>query len=134
MDSAYVWPVPANTWGFFSMLYFLRTVAMSDTLHFHIDAEKQIAAVQAIRRPPETINYMGRKVQAIRFDLRFTPTSKEKRPWKTDLFTNRLTQPNSSLTIWLTDDHARLPAQITFHQSPFDLMMVLDSVESQKSH
>jgi len=130
LEDAAHWPIPADCYHYFSMIYFLRTAAWSqlDGLRLHLDAEYVISAVDVALQPePETITVPAGKFSVRRLVLIFTPISNKARPWKTDLLTNRLAKPGSVVTFWFSDDEARLPVKIAYGNSTVNTVIVLTS-------
>ena len=114
------WFLPTACYDYFSMLYFLRAQPWeeSDTLRFFLDSEYLISRVEAVVLPETKILKVPcGKFKTIKIQLTFKSTTKEKRPWKTDIITNRLAKPGSKLDIWLSDDERRLPLKISYFQS-----------------
>ncbi|MBN2010975.1 DUF3108 domain-containing protein [candidate division KSB1 bacterium] len=130
IDSTQSWAIPADTRDFFSMLYFLRATEWDDTLRFHVDAERLLSQANAVHNGTELIKCCDEKMEVERIDMSFDALTDEERPWDTDLLTNRLSQPNSTMTIRISTDDRRLPVKFEFHQSPFDLVMTLKAYKT----
>ncbi len=126
-DSVETWNIPSDTYGFFSMLYLIRSLQHVDSLKFHVEAEQKISIAHLQRCESEYIRFQDKKRMTDCYTLRYEPYAQMKRSWKTDLLTNRLTQPHSKMSIWITRDSHRIPLRIKFHQEPFDLLMTLRS-------
>ncbi|MFZ5517809.1 MAG: DUF3108 domain-containing protein [Candidatus Zhuqueibacterota bacterium] len=124
------WPIPADCYHYFSMLYFFRTIAWDqvDLQRLHLDSEYIISAVDVSLQPePELTTTPAGQFSTRRLELAFTPQSDEARPWKTDLLTNRLAKPGSEVTFWFSDDEARLPVKISYGNSAVKTVIVLTS-------
>jgi hypothetical protein len=114
------WFLPSPCYDYFSMLYFLRSYPWEkhDTLSFFLDSEYLISKVEAILlQESEILKVPCGKFSTIKIQLNFKSTTKVKRPWKTDILTNRLAKPGSKLNIWLSNDRQRLPLKIFYLQS-----------------
>ena len=114
------WSLPSPCFDYFSMLYFLRAQPWeeNDTLRFFLDSEYLISEVEAVLQPEnEILNVPCGKFSTLKIQLSFQSTTKEERPWKTDIITNRLAKPGSKLNIWFSDDEHRLPLKISYYQS-----------------
>ena len=121
------WSIPDSCYSFFSMLYFLRnqTYLKNDTIQFYLDSENLPSEGRAVFTEKKIISIPAGKFKAIEVHLQFEPLTSISRPWKTDLLTNRLANPNSKITIWFSDDKHRLPLIIKFEQKGFDVKLVL---------
>lgn len=121
------WSIPDSCHHFFSMLYFLRNQALKpgDSLVFNLDAENLPSRGKAIIGEKQELTVPAGKFQAIEMNIKFKRLSSKPRPWKTDLLTNRLANPDSEIKIWLSDDHYRLPLKVQFKQIDFDVKLVL---------
>jgi len=125
-DSTY-WSIPDLCYSFFSMLYFLRrqNFVEDDTIKFNLDSENLPSEGTATFANKKVISTPAGRFKAIEIKLSFKPLISVRRPWKTDLITNRMANPNSKMKIWLSDDEYRLPLIIQFNQKRSKVKLVL---------
>ena len=124
------WFIPSDCYDYFSMLYFLRTLSPQqlEFFRFFLDSEYLISEVEvALKSENEILNVPAGQFKTTRVEITFTPWSKEKRPWKTDLLTNRLAKPGSVVTMWFSEDDFRLPLKISYGNSIVKTFIVLNS-------
>ena len=121
------WNIPDSCYSFFSMLYFLRNqyFLIGDTIKFNLDSENLASTCKATLANSKIISTPAGKFKAIEVKLSFKPLTTSPRPWKTDLMTNRMANPNSKMSIWLSDDQSRLPLIIQFSQKRSKVKLVL---------
>ena len=120
VDDTFQYDVPEPCYDYFSMLYFLRfgVADTSSMVNFYLDGEFVISHVKAVfSRDTREIEVSGGKFTATEVKLEFSSYRKEKRPWKTDLLTNRLTKSGSEVLIFLSADARRLPLKIIYRNS-----------------
>ncbi|MEE4312148.1 MAG: DUF3108 domain-containing protein [candidate division KSB1 bacterium] len=123
------WAIPDSCHNFFSMFYLLRELEIdaSDTIRFHLDSESEISRAAVNYTGTQTISCKLGNLPARGYHIHFEPMNTTKRPWKTDLITNRLAQQDSEMVIWLSDDNRRIPLYIHFIQRSFDIKLRLQS-------
>lgn len=124
------WDIPQDCYDYFSMLYFFRTLS-SHQLHarrFFLDSEYLISEVKAVQKSEgELVTVPAGQFSTIRLELFFSQQTREERPWKTDILTNRLAKPGSVVTIWFSDDDSRLPVKISYGNSLLKTSIELNS-------
>ncbi len=131
------WFIPADCYDYFSMLYFLRSRQLKpgDSISFHLDSEFLISKVDAkVLYDHDVIQIPAGKFQSIKLYMKFSAVTREPRPWKTDLLTNRLAAPGSEIIIWFSDDENRLPLKIAYYQSKIKTQLILDSFSRGQQH
>ncbi len=135
MSDSIFWAIPTPCLNFFSMLYFLRNQRYDygDTLWFHMDSENLPSLSSATIVDRKEISTPAGKFPAEGVQLIFTALGTSTRPWKTDLLTNRLANPGSIMTIWLSTDERRLPVRIEFMQKQFNVRLVLLKAGNDRS-
>lgn len=122
------WDIPPASLGFFSMVYFLRKQRFSeqDTISFNLDSEnlpsRGSAYIIGRKKIPTSLGAMD----ALKVGLSFEPLTREERPWKTDLLTNRLANPYAKISFWFSDDDLRLPLIIEFEQKHSKAKLILE--------
>ncbi len=135
-DDSLSWAIPSPCYDYFTMLYFLRSLTLNggEKLSFYLDAEWLISRVEAeVNFEIENIKVPAGTFTARRLNLIFLPLTAAKRPWKTDLLTNRLAAPGSKLTLWLSSDARKIPIKITYHNSMIKTELLLYSTEFKES-
>lgn len=136
INDSLFWSIPNPCYDYFSMLYFIRSQPWEkgDTLNFFLDSEYLISKVKAFVMPENKILKLPcGKFKTIKIQMKFQLLTKKKRPWKTDIITNRLAKPGSKLNIWLSDDELRLPLKISYFQSLVNTKIILNSFSRRNS-
>ncbi len=124
------WDIPHNCYDYFTMLYFLRTLSLDKfhSLRFSLDSEYLISEVTvSLKSEGELVTVPAGQFNTVRLELSFTQQTKEYRPWKTDILTNRLAKPGSLVTIWFSHDDLRLPVKISYGNSLIKTSIELNS-------
>ncbi len=120
VDSCFNYEIPAPCFDYFSMLYFLRFSGWDSTAQkkIYLDGEFIVSQVR-VEFLPDTVSVKipAGEFSAIKVHLLFKSINKQKRPWKTDLLTNRLTKSGSDVIIFLSADAKRLPLKIVYRNS-----------------
>ena len=130
INDSLFWSIPNPCYDYFSMLYFIRSQPWDrgDTLNFFLDSEYLISKVKAFVLPENKILKVPcGKFKTIKIQMKFQLLTEKKRPWKTDIISNRLAKPGSKLNIWLSDDELRLPLKISYFQTLANTKIVLNS-------
>lgn len=123
------WPAPQETRDILSLVYHLRTrpLARGEKRVYVLDGEGLTWRVTAENLGPEKVDVPAGKYTAHKILLRTVgATSPGWRAWKTDILTNRLAGATSGLFIWISTSEGRVPVQMVFPSSPFDLRMTLE--------
>lgn len=122
------WQAPRGTKDILSLVYHLRTFPLpeGETRAYTLDGEGLTWELTAENIGREEVNTPAGKAVADRVVLRFAASSSNKwRAWKTDILTNRLSGAATGVTIWFSVAGDRVPMQMIFPASPFDLRMIL---------
>jgi len=127
--------IPYPCFDYFSMLYFIRSSPLNkgDTLNFYLDSEYLISRVEVVVESKEKeIKLACGQFRALQLKVKFDSITKGKRPWKTDLLTNRLAAPGSALTIWISLDKNRLPLMICYRHSLINTKIILNDFKLEE--
>ncbi len=130
-----LWPIKNNCMDIFSMLYHLRTMDLSpgDSLIYILDIESHVWKLTGTIREGEKINGPFQELRIRQVDFSFTPGLPVKdRTWKTDLFTNRISQPGTKLTVCLGPPPEKLPVFLKFETNKTSVEMLLDKYSLKK--
>ncbi|NOZ61926.1 MAG: DUF3108 domain-containing protein [Calditrichaeota bacterium] len=120
VDDTFHYAVPEPCFDYFSMLYFLRFSVpdSSQTTRLFLDGEFIVSEVIVASLPDTVrISVPAGKFAATQMKLEFVKRNNQKRPWKTDLLTNRLTKSGSNVSVYFSADSRRLPLKITYRNS-----------------
>lgn len=112
------WTIPDSCFSFLSMLYALRKQDFSKNkiMEFNIDSENLPVAGKATFAGEETIAVPAGKFPATKVILECRRLNTRYRPWRTDLLTNRMANPEAQTILWFSNDKRRLPLVIEFQQ------------------
>ncbi len=117
-----------------SLLYNLRTMKVEpgDSLEFILDVENEFWKMNGVVRQTENVkgDFSYLPVLMYTFEFSSFPDYK-RRPWKTDLFTNRIAGPDSKLLIILSNDDQKLPLYLEFGGQGGSVQMRLERVRKQ---
>jgi len=134
-DNGLQWPVKKNCNDILALLYQIRTrkLAPGDTLSYILDIESHVWKVKGAVHKGEKIKGPFQELDIRQINFVFTPELPIiKRKWKTDLFTNRISNPNTKLTICLGPPPENLPVYIKFGSKDTSVEMLLKNVSLKK--
>ncbi|MBN2413851.1 DUF3108 domain-containing protein [candidate division KSB1 bacterium] len=134
-DNGLQWPIKNNCMDLFSMLYHLRTreLAPGDSLIYILDIESHVWKLTGKVREGEKVKGPFQDLNIRQVDFSFTPELPVKdRTWKTDLFTNRISQPDTKLTVCLGPPPEKLPVFLKFETKKTSVEMLLDEYSLKK--
>ena len=118
IDSTYRYEIPEKCFDYFSLLYFLRFGDVHDSAEVFLDGEAIVSKVFVTVSPDtHVVSVPAGDFQAYQMRIHISKNDKKKRPWKTDLLTNRLTKPGSDITIFFSADSRRLPLKVIYRNS-----------------
>jgi len=120
IDSARVWSIPSDCHNFFSMLYRIRRFDFErgDSLVLNLDVETLLWRVTIRREAFEALSTPEGKFDAIKLACDFEPLNPDyKRPWKTDVLTNRIARADATGYIWISRDAPRVLLKIDYQFS-----------------
>ncbi len=123
------WQAPMGTRDILSLVYHLRMYPLvpGEKRAYILDGEGLVWRLTAENLGPEHVRGPAGSCTADKVLLRFIGTpSPGWRAWKTDILTNRLSSASSGIFIWFSVGEARVPVQMLFLASPFDLRMTLE--------
>lgn len=125
------WEAPAGTRDILSLAYHLRTfpLAPKEKRTYTLDGEGLTWEVTVERIGQEEVETAAGKCRADKVLLRTKSPPARWRAWKTDILTNRLSGMGSGVVIWFSTAGTRVPVQMLFPASPFDLRMSLEWCE-----
>ncbi|MBC7188450.1 MAG: DUF3108 domain-containing protein [Calditrichaeota bacterium] len=125
------WEAPAGTRDILSLVYHLRTfpLAPKEKRTYTLDGEGLTWEVSVERIGQEEVETAAGTCRADKVLLRTKSPSSRWRAWKTDILTNRLSGMGSGVLIWFSTAGTRVPVQMLFPASPFDLRMSLERCE-----
>jgi hypothetical protein len=126
------WEAPAGTRDIFSLVYHLRKfpLAVGEKRAYALDGEGLAWELTAEHLGREEVSTSAGTCVADKVMLRFSARSRTKwRAWKTDILTNRLSGAATGVVIWFSAAGDRVPMQMVFPSSPFDLRMSLTRCE-----
>lgn len=131
-DDSVRWSIPRDCFDYFSMLYFYREnlFEANDRAEYYLDSEFLISKIRMTALPErELIEVPAGSFPSFKLEIQFEPVTKIRRPWKTDILTNRLAKPGSKLNIWFSDDEHRVPLKIEYLTSILSTKILLVSFE-----
>ena len=134
-DNGLQWPIKKNCLDLLSMLYHIRTreLAPGDSLCYILDIESHIWKITGIVHEGDKIEGSYQELKTLQIDFSFTPELPViKRKWKTDLLTNRISRPNTKLTICLGPPPESLPVFLKFETTETSVEMLLDKYSLKK--
>ncbi|MCR4439380.1 MAG: DUF3108 domain-containing protein [bacterium] len=125
------WEAPAGTYDILSLVYHLRAfpLAPKEKRTDRLDGEGLTWEVIAENIGQEEVETPAGMCRADKVLLRTKSASSRWRAWKTDILTNRLSAMGSGVLIWFSAGGTRVPVQMVFRASPFDLRMNLKKCE-----
>lgn len=124
-DSSFSWTLPVACHNYFSMLFFLRNQPLhpGDCYTFNLDVEYLTWEVEACVQQLEAIELDNRNDTAIRVDLNYKSlTNDHKRPWKTDLLTNRIARKGGKMVVWFGSGKNRPILRVNYDKQTFMIL------------
>ena len=134
-DNGLQWPITKNCMDLLSMLYHIRSIdlAPGDSLSYTLDIESHIWRISGLVREGDKIDGPFQELITRQIVFSFAPELPVlKRKWKTDLLTNRISRPDTRLTISLGPRPESLPIYLKFETSDTSVEMLLENYFLEK--
>ena len=117
IDSTRIWKIPKNCNNFFSILFYFRKqpLKVNDIYRLNIDVECLSWQATAKVLAAEILTLDTGKINAVKLELQYQPIdSEQKRPWKTDLLTNRIAGKSQKMHLWYSADPEKVLLRVDF--------------------
>ena len=126
-DIQLLYDIRHDTRDFFSTLYYLRTLDLSQEHTMTVDAAGKLWTVNTRLRGYEQLStHLGLR-QTIRIEVSFEEFDDTPKI-RSDIFTNNIVNPNNTLHIWFTNDDQKFPIKTQYNMKPFNIQWTLKSI------
>jgi hypothetical protein len=126
-DRSKTYAIMPESRDFFSAFYYIRH-NHKDRETIYLDANGLIWKAKYWKVKKEYIETRWGRKRAQIISVSFEKISEEDKQ-RSDMLTNNLVNEDNTLSIWISDDEARLPYKAVYKMKPFSVHWVLESYE-----